>query len=180
MQVALSLQHARRIFAAVLEGEGVKKGRDESPSLASSHQSKGWIEGMICWLDEEGLESDSTLSTDQDRSFASLLSMAQAAWSIQSSPESFEDSEEGGEEEMGELEKEWHSSWLGQESKSTSDQNQAIPALFVAVPEGALPRGARVEWQLTAHTGQALVRDVDAEEDEDEKSVAVPEGSSGE
>lgn len=80
---------------------------------------------------------------------------------------------EDGEEEEGEE----GESWLGQ-----TQGGEGPPMLFVTLPKGALPRGAAVEWQVTAHTGRVPPPLVDQGEgsaaktgndDEDEEDDAV-------
>ncbi|PWN87135.1 hypothetical protein FA10DRAFT_256461 [Acaromyces ingoldii] len=72
-QIALSLQHARRIFKAVLEDHRVEK-------------RYGWIEGCICWV-EEGSE---------ERETAKRLNACRSAWDGQGAI-SEEDDEQGSE-----------------------------------------------------------------------------------
>lgn len=72
-QIALSLQHARRIFKAVLEDHRVEK-------------RYGWIEGCICWV-EEGSE---------ERETEKRLNACRSAWDGQGAI-SEEDDEQGSE-----------------------------------------------------------------------------------
>lgn len=104
LQIALSLQHARRVFKATLESRAEKQ--------------KGWIEGCICWLDD-----------------LQWLAAAQRSWQLQ-----YNNDEDG-----------WESTWLGESLRSDS-----VPATFIILPKGGLPRAAAVEWQLFAHDGKAV------------------------
>lgn len=72
-QIALSLQHARRIFKAVLEDHRVEK-------------RYGWIEGCICWVEE----------VSEERETAKRLNACRSAWDGQGAI-SEEDDEQGSE-----------------------------------------------------------------------------------
>lgn len=102
--------------------------------------------------------------------------MAQSAWEYQSKIEVPDDEAETEHEvQMGELEAEWQSNWTGPRSKGKSKRIDEIPAVYAFVPKESLPRSAKVEWQLTAHTGQPVQN-----EDDDGEEMALPESETGE
>ncbi|KDN39245.1 hypothetical protein K437DRAFT_270346 [Tilletiaria anomala UBC 951] len=103
-----------------------------------------WVEGGICWLDEgaDGLHLDQK---------------ANALWQSQVAIDEVTDRVQ----EMP-VHQRWHLEWLGSKAHT---QGVAPPIAYVTLPPGSLPRGASVEWQLTAHTGEATAAaDDDAEE----------------
>lgn len=89
-----------------------------------------------------------------------LLGAASAAWRVQAGAADEEDAEDS-----------WEAQWLGQDIKPS-----ALPTLYVFLPPAALPRGAIVEWQLTAHDGRAA-QGVDQEiehcEEDDEQELSA-------
>ncbi|KAK0550366.1 hypothetical protein OC846_003701, partial [Tilletia horrida] len=138
-QCALSLQHARRIHAAVLEGAHIPIGSAS-------------IEGGVCWL--EDIEDP---TVQPDGRLTRVLG-AQAAWSAQS-PAQLEEDAGSDDDETERLDE---TKWLGA-GRTPSD----LPMVFAFVPHSGLPRGAAVEWQLTACTGRS-VRGDPASDDEAE------------
>ncbi|PWN53245.1 hypothetical protein IE53DRAFT_196350 [Violaceomyces palustris] len=149
-EVALSLQHVRRVVKATLESR-IDKGR-------------GWIEGGVCWL-EGSKVGDVKGAKEAER----LKRSAHAAWISQSRSalkglgkqveegEDLVDDDDGGridgeDDGLGAEDLRWDSSWLGKNTLA-----QEIPLLYATVPHGALPKGAAIEWQLTAHTGRSVV-----------------------
>lgn len=76
------------------------------------------------------------------------LEMARHAWLAQSGEDDDEEEEEEG--------------WMGK------TEGKQVGLLMVTLPRGALPRGAVIEWQLTAHTGRVPPPISAVEVDEDE------------
>lgn len=150
-QLALSLQHARRILAAVLE--------------ARTEKRRGWAEGCICWLESPAAED----AADAVQAASRRLQAARRAWLAQDA-EAREDEEE--------REESWEAQWLGEGLSAAT-----LPTVFAFLPHKALPRGACVEWQLTAHDGRTAygVQEEDDDEDEQEEGEAgAPTVSEGE
>lgn len=136
-QYALSLQHARRIFAALLEERG--------------RNGKGWIEGGICWI-----------AGDRDNA----VETAVACWEAQSSDDDDDDDQDDDEATTGH---DWLFGEAGIVNKTSLTGSNALPMLYAQLGESDLPRGAAVEWQLTAHNGQrqqALQEDDDGDSTE--------------
>lgn len=127
MQNILAIQHARRIYGAVMG------------DMASRDTDKGWIEGGICWV-----ESDN-------------LSGARDAWLAQIPSDSDDDDNDGAQFANDQDGMEAEVCWLG---KHVSDSRSLPPMMFVSLGKGSLPRGAAIEWQLTAHTGRVVSGDV--------------------
>ncbi|KAK0537017.1 hypothetical protein OC835_001841 [Tilletia horrida] len=145
LQCALALQHARRIYLAVLDGAAVSI-------------SDAIVEGGICWI--ENLEEGSG---------APLLGRvvkAQVAWARQSqlSAETIGQEDTTGED-GDEEEDNFATSWLGGHRQAAALH---LPMLYAVVPFRGLPRGAGIEWQLTACTGRrATTRTVEATDEDD-------------
>lgn len=169
-QVALSLQHARRIYEAALE-ERARNG-------------KGWVEGGVVWL--------SGTSDIRDR----IRSAAFAAWDAQSPEFESGDDDSDDDDEESSSSQNWlfgtdgvhHSqSHLDAGSARSLAHARSLPMLYAQLEDGDLPRGAAVEWQLTAHDGRrrsALERTSsgdggdDDEDEEDASEAARPQVSS--
>ncbi|PWN45965.1 hypothetical protein IE81DRAFT_319817 [Ceraceosorus guamensis] len=132
-QHAMALQHARRILQVALDAQG----------RASAH----WIESCICWLE------DGPSSCGQSGSFSLLderqrrLRTAKAAWNAQIANRA-SGSDSGSDAEDEAQSPSFDETWLGSHASPSS-----IPITYALLPFGALPRGAAVEWQLTANDG---------------------------
>lgn len=168
MQYALSLQHARRIFTAVLEER--------------NRGGKGWVEGGVCWIASPTVECESELSE--------RLKAALRCWAVQDSasgiaPVGQSTAQSSSEEDEDEDAEEQASDWLfgseGIVNRSEWQGSQALPMLYAHLGEKDLPRGAAVEWQLTAHDGRrqssksakdAGTGEVDEDEEYDESDEA--------
>lgn len=161
-QLALSLQHTRKIFQSILEER--------------SRQSYGWIEGGVVWL--AGQEED-------------LLEATFLAWNAQSlSQEESKGSVEDGTEVKGHASYQWlfgaHVSHfndaLGTLQGRVSSHHD-LPLLYVQLEPDALPKGAAVEWQLTGHDGrvqqsESSTQDAGCDYDDDAAAATLEAHSS--
>lgn len=148
MQYALSLQHARRIFAAVLEERN--RGR------------KGWVEGGVCWIARPAVGGEEGES--------SRLKAALRCWGAQDSASYIAPEEDAiaqssleEDEDVEEVNSDWVFGSDGIHNRSERRGAHALPMLYVHLGERDLPRGAAVEWQLTAHDGRRQRRAIAAE-----------------
>ncbi|CAD6935957.1 unnamed protein product [Tilletia controversa] len=163
LQCALSLQHARRIHVAVLEGAGLQ------PADADAA-----VEGGVCWIENVDVDDASSAK------LACRIAKARAAWSTQPSSSDPEHNSDGGnsddeqfsddEDPRTRTQQNEITPWLagdGRQAKATD-----LPMLYVVVPFQGLPRGAGIEWQLTACTGRsaAVASSTLEDEDDDEDS----------
>ncbi|KAE8212829.1 hypothetical protein CF327_g3565 [Tilletia walkeri] len=154
LQCALSLQHARRIHVAVLEGAGVQ------PTDVDAA-----VEGGLCWI--ENVEDGSS------RKLADRIAKARAAWSAQSYlSETTRDGDEDSDDDTADEDS--IVSWLGGKAGRRATE---LPILYVVVPFEGLPRGAGVEWQLTACTGRSAASTLENDDDDDDDDVPVSESS---
>lgn len=140
MQYALSSQHARRIFAAVLEER--------------NRCGKGWVEGGVCWIAQPPLGRESE--------GPNRLKAALRCWGAQDSASYMaaggQSAVQEAEDDDGDIEEDdadWLFGTAGIVNRSTERRGaHALPMLYVHLGEKDLPRGAAVEWQLTAHDGK--------------------------
>ncbi|KAE8230581.1 hypothetical protein CF326_g4416 [Tilletia indica] len=153
LQCALSLQHARRIHVAVLEGAGVQ------PTDVDAA-----VEGGLCWIENVKDGSSGRL--------ADRIAKARAAWSAQSYlSETTRDGDEDSDDDTADEDN--IASWLGGKAGRSATE---LPILYVVVPFQGLPRGAGIEWQLTACTGRSAASTLE-NDDDDDNGVLVSESS---
>jgi len=138
VQNMLSLQHVRRVLYSVLEQR--------------AHKRKHWVEGGICWLEQQG-------SKDATRT---LSRKASTAW-LGRVPSGDDEDENDEDQHKPDDEKYWHRQWKGD-----VDTTKRLPIVFAVLPHGCLPRGAKVEWQVTARTGLLEAGEQDDEMDDPE------------
>ncbi len=154
-QAVLSLQHARRILRAVLE--------------QSANAKKHWVEGGVCWL--EAPEGGSSAVAARRR----LAGLAAQVWhgddhADEGDADSDDDDGDGSAQKSEAYfeETRWHAQWKGPSMRQADYER--IPLVFAFLPTGALPRRAKIEWQLTAQTGTGEAQGDRPEESNDVKS----------
>lgn len=111
-QIALSIQHARRIFKAVLEDHRVEK-------------RYGWVEGCICWV-EEGDGQDAT---------ERRVHACRTVWDAQKARQEGDDDDDG--DDVVEKRDEWDEGWLqGSKQEHIPIVYAVLPKK--ALPRGAM------------------------------------------
>lgn len=168
VQALLALQHVRRILRAALVD------LTAAPSSPTVGSCKHFVQGGIAWITDKtqlsasNTEHKSVLDEYPDNEYVSARALAQVAhvvWTRSSGSKSFGtvssenvQEEEEEEEDDDRIDPEqvsadtWHESWMGQ-TASEDPWLLGPPVLYPVLPACALPRQARIEWQVLAHTG---------------------------
>lgn len=189
-QAILALQHVRRILRATLVD------LTAAPLRPPDGGSKHFIQGAVAWITDrrEGPGVNNAVPVMWPvHEYASACALADAAHAVwRHSLDSSSDDEDEVEGEREEVDPEqaatdaWHATWTGQTQGLSRCK---IPILYAVLPSGALPRQARIEWQVLAHTGNpspeliAQVRDsvkaAGAAEDSDNEDDEEPRVQAG-
>ncbi|KAL9939536.1 hypothetical protein V8E36_001353 [Tilletia maclaganii] len=157
LQCALALQHARRIHLAVLEGAGISSVGDAA------------VEGGICWI-ADGPEGLTNIRLDRVcKAHAGWVSQASAALGIE---DAADDDSDDSNPDTARADVAASTDWLG-----VGRRPEDLPMLYAVVPAQGLPRGAGVEWQLTAVTGRSASQRKDSDEDSDGDDLVRPTAS---
>ncbi|SCV72945.1 BQ2448_6870 [Microbotryum intermedium] len=162
LETSLSLQHLRRILVASL-----------SSSSSSTAEERGWASSVLCWvLIDRSIERG---KEGQKRVYEQRLRGARKAWKI-----GYGQLRKGGQEDESDENVEEEDEADAQEDQS--DATNRVPLLFISAE--ALPKGAKIEWQVCWESGfkQDVYEDEDRDrddDDEDVRAVARPKGLGG-